>query len=70
MQQSKQPLFSLAQQHYSQYTQPVSVLIFHPTEIEIIWSQTVRHKKKNKKSRIFVGNSNVNVQGTRAQHAH
>ena len=44
---------------------PVSVLILHPREIQIMWSQTVKQRKtKQNKMRIIL---NANVPHTRAQ---
>ena len=45
---------------------PVSFLILHPREIQILWSQTVR-QRKTKRQRIKVGKSSASVPGTRAQ---
>ena len=50
-------------------TPTVSVLVLHPREIQILWSQTVKQRKtKQSNGELFqVGKSNANVPGTRAQ---
>ena len=46
---------------------PVSFLILHRREIQILWSQTVRQRKTKPRYRIKVGKSSAGVHGTRAQ---
>ena len=45
---------------------PVSVLIFYPREIQILWSQTVRQKKQKSLESRHVDQSIANAPGTRA----
>ena len=46
---------------------PVSVLILHPREMQILWSQTVR-QRKTKRWRIKVGKSSTSVYRVRDVH--
>ena len=52
--------------HTTSAVPPVSFLIPHPREIQVLWSQTVR-QRKTKRSIIKVGKSSASVPGTRAQ---
>ena len=61
-------VFTLNRSFYSTTSAvpPVSFLILHRREIQILWSQTVR-QRKTKRERIKVGKSSASVPGTRAQ---